>query len=283
MSREMNILFIGLHHRINDPRLCYREIHTIKNELPDTKIFFLDRKNDAVYKNIKIEAKNFKFDNNIIQRILVIFPMKKNKIINYFFDKLYLKPLFLFYSINECKNLNINLIQASDARELLFAVLLSRFCKAEIIYDSHEDYCRQIIDYSQEKLIKYYYALKILLMEVLLIRFFSAVFCTDEFLLEKYQNRMYGAKKVFLLRNFPVSICKNEKTAIHLKNTLKLVYIGGVNLYRGVIECAHYVYQFNNQFSDKKLIFDVYSPRSPIVDDLSALLKCSSRKLDRKS
>lgn len=270
MSQGKNILFIGLHHRINDPRLCYREIHTIKDELPDSQIFFLDRKKDAAYGKITIGREKFEINNNIIHRISVIFPFNKNKIINYFFDKFFLQPLFLYYSINECKKLNIDLIQASDAKELLLAVLLSKFCNTEKIYDSHEDYYRQIIDYWQKNLIKYYFALKILLLEFLLIRYFSAVFCTDEFLLEKYQNKVFGAKNIFLLRNFPVLASKDKKIVTYKKNTLKLVYVGGVNKFRGVIECAHYVDIFNNEFSDKNLIFDVYSEESPIINDLSA-------------
>jgi acetyltransferase-like isoleucine patch superfamily enzyme len=49
---------------------------------------------------------------------------------------------------------------------------------------------------------------------------------------------------------------------------LRLVYIGGVNRHRGVIETAQYVSKFNTNSNDKKLEFTVYSPDHEIIREL---------------
>ena len=104
------------------------------------------------------------------------------------------------------------------------------------------------------------------------IRFFEAVFCTDESLEKKYKKSYYKAKRVELLRNFPyiTNDLPRNISSNYSNKSLKLVYIGGVNKYRGVIETAEYVARYNKEnISQKKLDFYVYSSRNYLVDELA--------------
>ena len=170
------------------------------------------------------------------------------------------------------RQLRPEIIQASDARELTLSVMLKFSTKSKLIYDSHEDYYRQALDYGGKSLRSFIRALRLQLLEISFVRFFESVFCTDEFLFGKYSRSLYGAKQVNLLRNFPY-IDENTQERITLKtfsqtNELKLVYIGGVNKFRGIIECAYYCKRFNEEFRDKHVSFDVYSPPNDITEDL---------------
>lgn len=268
MQKTAKILFLAFHHRVNDSRLYYREINTIKDKIPESQVFILTLSGDKEYNNITSTKNIIPLQKYAITHIDVQHPSKGKSLLHRQYNKLLLKLPLIYHLMSTCRKLKPDIIQASDVRELPFAVLLSKFCRCEIIYDSHDDYYRQILDYSSRKVTKYFTALKFMVSEIIWVRFFSAVFCTDEFLLAKYKKRIYNAKRISLLRNYPYQVIEDVHRTYGTKSTLKLVYIGGINKHRGIIECAKYVKLFNAEFDDKHLVFDVYSPETLITDEL---------------
>ncbi|WP_066175333.1 glycosyltransferase [Bacillus marinisedimentorum] len=259
------ILYIGIHHRKNDPRLFYREIRLIKNKFPKSDIYIITRRSvNNSSKPVIHFSEELTVDNNIVNHIEIQYDNLQNMGI---LAKLKHKMKTGMYYLRICKELNADVIQASDARELLSSLIIAKVSGAKTIYDSHEDYVRQILDYQKKSVKTYLLALKLFLYEFLFIRFYDIVFCTDEFLLDKYKKMQYSAKSVNILRNFPYIEDKHKKK-FQDKDTLKLVYIGGVNEHRGVIECANYVEKFNENHIEKKLIFDVFSPPNEITEEL---------------
>ncbi|MBW2524322.1 MAG: glycosyltransferase [Deltaproteobacteria bacterium] len=161
-------------------------------------------------------------------------------------------------------------IQASDAREIVAALVMSLASGARPIYDSHEDYFRQAFEYGRRRPIALLRGIGLRVRELLLLRFFSAVFCTDEFLHERYAARRYGIRRLHLLRNLP--FVPDGPTPGHDQRAdgeLKLVYIGGVNEHRGIRECAEHVRRFNAAFApSRRLSLSLYGPRHPIAVEL---------------
>lgn len=262
---KKRVLFLAFYHRVNDPRLMYREMKLLKSRFNDLEISVV-RPRKEVCNSISQKSFNINIGDGEINVINIIIPRTKLK----FFSKLYYNWKAAKLLLKIIKQLRPNVIQASDARELFLAFLLKRKTKAKLVYDSHEDYVRQVLDYQGKSLKSYVKAFMLFLNEFFFIRYCEHVFCTDEYLLKKYRKKLYGSKKVSLLRNFPY-VDEGEQSKLLSrdfveKNKLKLVYIGGVNKYRGVIECAKYVKRFNNEFIDKSLSFDVYSFPNKITD-----------------
>jgi glycosyltransferase involved in cell wall biosynthesis len=171
--------------------------------------------------------------------------------------------------ISELKKLQPVVIQASDIREIARTIIFQRSTGARIIYDSHEDYFNQIFEYSGKTLRSLVSAVRFAIIEIALLRFFETIFCTDEFLLEKYNRPIYGCRNVELLRNFPPREMVTKRPAYPRKNKLNLVYIGSVNPYRGVVECAEYVDRFNEKYSPSHILtLTVYSSSNSIVEAL---------------
>jgi glycosyltransferase involved in cell wall biosynthesis len=267
----VNVLFIGQKHRINDPRLAYREIRVLKKNIPGIEIYFFQ------YSHVKGIKKNYarSFPRVIhsreyvagitVQKIIVedcaASPFDFWKRLSGFNAKRIIRTLEHFFG-----GVPISVIQASDVRELAFAAQLGKVLKSRIFYDSHEDYIRQAIDYRRKSLKAYIKAATFLYIENKFIRDCDHVFCADESLKKKYTRKHYAAKKVALLRNFPVveSDARLEREYKQTKS-LKLVYIGGVNKYRGVIEAAQYTMRFNEKNIDRRLHLTVYSTPNKIT------------------
>lgn len=245
----MRVVFLGFHHQLNGPRLFYRQMRVLSESSQDIELFFLDDSN--IY---KISSA----DDNTLQ-------IATTSLLDFKDDH----QAVLSKQVSALKKIKPTIIQASDVRELVRTVVFKKTTGARIIYDSHEDYFNQIFEYSGKSPQSLVSAVWFSFIEISLLRFFEAIFCTDEFLLEKYNNSIYGNRNVKLLRNFPPqeAVAKNNKYL--WKNKLDLVYIGSVNRYRGVIECAEYVDHFNAKFAPSRMLtLTLYSPPHPIVDFL---------------
>jgi len=262
------IVFIGLSHRLNDPRLMHREMKTLTGSIDNIEVYFVKIVRCEEQKGLSVKTEDVALDNGkLITNISVILPSSKGLL-----SKMITRLRGTLLLVRTTRGLKPEVIQASDARELPLAVMMKLFLKSKLVYDSHEDYYRQALDYGGKSLRSFFSALRLQLSEMLFVRFFKSVFCTDEFLLSKYSKSFYGAKEVNLLRNFPY-VDERAQERIKLKdfsstNELKLVYIGGVNKFRGIIECAQYCRKFNEEFRDKQVSFDVYSPPNEITEDL---------------
>jgi glycosyltransferase involved in cell wall biosynthesis len=162
-------------------------------------------------------------------------------------------------------------IQASDAREVVPALLLSLVGGSTPVYDSHEDYFRQAYEYGRKTPVALVKAVSLLLQEVVFLRFFGSVFCTDEFLLRRYSRRVFGVRRLHLMRNLPFSAeGSRRRSGADRANELRLVYVGGVNEHRGVIETAEHVRRFNEKFGpSKRLTLTVIGHDHPILRELA--------------
>lgn len=266
----MNILFIGHSHRITDPRLRYREMSAIKDRYKDAQFFFLQYKKRTDLKGLRLTAK-------VLATKEVVSGLEVNylQVVD---DRSRLATLLGIVSAQYARSVaqlvkdhfagkRINLIQASDVRELAAGVQLQQELQCPLIYDSHEDYVRQALDYGKGTGKAYVWATLFAVAELRFIRKCKHVFCTDEFLVAKYSRRWYHACAVHLLRNFPYlpeSRFPMPKSYHHSKR-LSLVYIGGVNKYRGVIEAARYVQEFNQCNSERQLSLTVFGPSNELT------------------
>jgi glycosyltransferase involved in cell wall biosynthesis len=268
----LNILFIGQFHRINDPRLFYREILSLSNDNKNAHFYFLrfekeDNKFTKYYKNPAIVEKNWEYVGiNITELIIKSTSSSPFGVIGQIFCinyKLIINQIKKYFLEKK-----IDVIQASNVLELKFTFHLGKALNSPFIYDSHEDYIRQAIDLRQNIAKKIFFAGFFLLTELIYIRKFDRIFCTDEYLLQKYSGKLYCATKVNILRNFPSSyFIKRRRQNFSDKGLLKLVYVGGVNKYRGIIETSKYIKRFNSSHS-RKIEFYIYSPPKPLLNEL---------------
>ena len=270
----MKILYIGHAHRINDPRLLHREMKLLHSQLHSVEFWFLkyERVNqDSVGSEdgdpfIRVSQEVI---SGIIVNYIVVHGTHPSPfgLIGQLFGFVHtpiVNAIARFFGDRK-----IDVVQASDVREIRFATRLGKRLRSKLIYDSHEDYVRQVLDYQDGVFKKYVWAGLFYCLELQYIRQFDHVFCTDEYLLEKYQGLAYAARSVTLLRNFPVMMANSDRHPLYRDtHKLRLLYIGGVNQYRGIIETAGYVYRFNQRMNTKKLEFTIYSPDHDIVQAL---------------
>lgn len=253
----MKILFLGFNHYSNDPRLFYRQMQVIYNHNPKTRFLFLtyDREENEVdytpnLHRIKMPLHIIHLRRNVILKILnLIFRHLRN----------------YYYSIKVCRKLKPDWIQASDVRELLIGVCCQITSGTKLIYDSHEDYVHQLIEYNN-KFSSYFKAFLYSTIEHFFLRFPQAVFCTDEYQYKRMAKKVFGVKHLFLLRNFPIASKTCRKTDFLTSKTLKLVYVGSINKFRGILETVEYVQEFNNKYHSKKhLTLSIFSRPSDLL------------------
>jgi glycosyltransferase involved in cell wall biosynthesis len=269
----MRILYIGACHRINDPRLLHREMKLLRNTLDDVEFWFLDfawqpQRVDRSENRICISANEETVSGRPVNHMIIQSDLPPIR--SLVGQSRHHVHLHIAQAIEEYFNgKHVDFIQASDVREIKITLQLGKRLGSKLIYDSHEDYIRQALDYRKGFLRRYIWASIFLYREMRDIRSFDHVFCTDEFLFERYSRSVYSAKSVKLLRNYPrISSIYCHKREYRDKNLLRLVYIGGVNEHRGVIEVAKYVTQFNSHWDNKQLELTVYGPDNQLIRDL---------------
>jgi len=254
------ILYLGLHHRHDDPRLFYREMRALRQRAPELSFCFLGNELGPVAGHCE-----GMFESLGIELDVRLLPGGSGRLV-----RLMLWPRRAARALSIARAIRPAVIQASDAREIIAALVLSLATGARPIYDSHEDYFRQAYEYGRRRPIALLRGLGLRARELLLLRFFSAVFCTDEFLRERYAARRYGIRRLHLLRNLP--FVPESPVPDHDRRSageLKLVYIGGVNEHRGVRECAEHVRRFNAAFAPaRRLSLSLYGPSHPIIREL---------------
>lgn len=266
MERKKSILISFLNHRETDGRVFYREVRTIGQYFKDKlsiNILSVDKSNDN--KGFTVEEEEIIYEENPIRLYRIKRPAGSNLI----------GKLAIHWQLhNEIKRL-LNSIKPdvyfiADVREIKDAVECFAQTNTHLIYDSHEDYVRQALDYGSG-IRKYIDAIFFYLTEYVNISKFDSVFCTDEHLLQKYKQKKYRAKNVFLLRNYPFYDSKFSDFTRDFSSTnlLRMVYIGGVDRYRGIIESAKYITRFNREHLGKTLTLDIYGNDTDIAKRIS--------------
>lgn len=263
---KKKILISFLDHRETDGRVFYRELRTIGHFFTDSlsiSIVSIVKSNDCA--SFSVEEDDIVYEGNPIHIYRIIRPAGFSKA-----EKVKIQ-FQLHREIRKLlKMVNPDFYFIADVREVNDAVRCYWKKDTVLIYDSHEDYVRQALDYGSG-IKKYYDGFCFYLTERRNLRKFDAVFCTDEHLLGKYSQPRYHAKKVHLLRNYPYYDARfsefTREFAFH--DTLKMVYIGGVDKYRGIIESVEYIQQFNQETEGKRITLDVYGNDTEIAKAVS--------------
>jgi len=256
------LLYLGFHHRHDDPRLFYREMRALHESNRELRFCFLGNDQGPVAAHGEGT-----FCSAGIELQVGLLPRGSSRL-----RRALLWPRRAAAALSAVRAIRPAVIQASDAREILPALSLAAASGAVPIYDSHEDYFRQAYEYGRKRPVALLRGLALRAQELLLLRCFVAVFCTDDFLRERYAARRYGLTRLHLLRNLP--FVPEGAPRDHRGGStceLKLVYIGSVNEHRGVRECAEYVRRFNAGFMPAKtLSFSVCGPKHPLIRELEA-------------
>lgn len=243
------ILFLGLAHTAEDNRLKYKQVYKIKEKFPDYECVYIGR--DSINSSISSDS------------LLKVLPMKILHLPNILRRKM-IKVNLLLLSIKY----KPDVVQASDIGELPLGLIIKLLTKARLIYDSHEDYFNQAYEYSGKTLKGFLRGKKNRIIEYLLARFSDIAFCTDDYLYKLYSQKKFSIKKLHIFHNFSnlsliKDIHKPKKTG-----KLKLVYVGGVNDKRGVIECAEFCRKYNNEANKDILQFYLYGPENNLIKKL---------------
>ncbi len=258
----MRIVYLGVTHAYTDGRLLHREMATLKRKNPEAELFYVG------YASLPHCAANEEERPSDIVNVVDFdgwYPEIARRAWSPF--RLLWRFYWWFWRVRKVISLNPDLVQASDVKELPEAFFIGLFSGCRLIYDAHEDYFNQYYEYRGRTLFALLIACYFSFIEILFVRFFECVFCTDEFLQKLYQRSRYGAKKVVLLRNFPPPQLFTKVAKHSNKDHLRLVYSGLVNAYRGVLSCCDYVLQFNEKHSpEKKLSLHLFARPTPLLD-----------------
>lgn len=244
------IMFLGFSHGPYDDRLYYRQVAKLLQHYDDCECVYAGR--DSIGSDTDPTPDRY--------RIVGLGPLRTR-----------LEQWFGYFRLLRLsRRERPAYVQASAVHELIPALMVRVLCGARVIYDSHEDWFNSEYEYSGKTVRGFLRGLKARALELALARFVAYVFCTDDYLLQLYRRRAFGAKRVCIFRNFSnASLVRKHATPPEANGTLKLVYVGGVDEYRGVAECAQHVRRYNAQAGADTASFDVYGPRNDLVDDLA--------------
>ena len=249
------MLFVGLSHTARDSRLCAFQAKSVRARYPNVECLYLgiDSVNPRRFSNENM---------TVIEMPRGINPLKR---------RFRLDDMAVL--ARHIQNAGIDLVQISDARELMLGHALKKWTSIPVIYDSHEDYFNQKYEYLNKSIKGLIQGTLCRANEILNVRYMDAVFCTDEFLQQLYRMPLFAAKTVTMMRNIPLRETIRSTPVIHQRDELKLVYLGSVNRLRGIIEVAEYCARFNLEDAAARqglsLSFHVFSNSNDIIDDLS--------------
>ena len=265
----MKILFLAFHHPVRDPRLFHRQMQLLKREIEKIDLYLL---NDGGIVHYDSVARGEPGDPSE--------PGAKSSGTSHVgrtqgvAAKLRARVVAMWRRLADVRRvyrLRPAVVQASDVREIKFALLIKVLTGSSAVYDSHEDYFNQIYEYGGGGLKALAKAAAARLDELLWLRFFDAVYCTDDFLLDEYRKPHYGCRHVHLLRNFPMQLATPGPTPHRSTTELKLVYAGSVNRFRGVAECAAHVRKYNRLHAPRRrLRLTLFARPGPLVEEVTA-------------
>lgn len=272
----MRVVFLGFNHSIGDPRLCYRQIPLLRREDPDLDISFLASSYKA---DLGVEAETFAetFDVRIehppAERDLDTDKLdaygRIRRGLAYRWRRYMRKARLARWKYRAVVNADPDVVQASDARELPLAVILSWVLGYTLVYDSHEDYFNQVYEYQGKTWTALFRALRLSLKEIVFARFADRVFVTSLSHREKYLRGGFGLTDIEVVPNFAPTWLSLPEKDYRDTSTLRLVYVGSVNAYRGVREVAEFAQRFNARHPDRTATFHFIGTSSPLVNKLA--------------
>ena len=173
------------------------------------------------------------------------------------------------WRVRKAVELNPNLVQASDVKEILEALTIRLLTGAKLLYDSHEDYFNQFYEYRGRTGIAFLTASFFRCLELLFLPLFHYLFCTDEYLQQLYSRSFSPCPEPRLLRNFaPVDLIAAKESYCE-KKELSLVYVGSINRYRGLLEAIAHIDRFNDERDGEyRVTLHVHAAQSPELKEL---------------
>jgi glycosyltransferase involved in cell wall biosynthesis len=253
----MKFVYLTQNNQWNSPRVYYKQAKRILRYFPDIEVFFIDG-NNSIKVSDKSATKWWSYRGKI-SKIRFINRLKRE--INVLSNSI--------KTIQQAKRISPDILQACHIREIVMALAIKKIVNCYLIYDAREDYFNQIFEYGERQKRKFLEALFWSAIEIAFARHFDYLFCTDDWLYDKYRSSIYGCKRVELLRNFSEVQKNSRKVKYENKNELRLVYIGSVNEYRGVKETAEYVEKFNKlNWHQKRIMLDIYSQKNELIEAL---------------
>lgn len=270
----MHYLFLGLNHSIGDPRLCFRQMPVLREARPDLKMSFLasDSKSPIgvtagdVEDRFDVEIHRPPPDRNLWQGLQDVGRLRRA--VSYRWRKAMDRLDRWTWAARKILRLRPDIVQASDARELPLAVALSWLIGYELIYDAHEDYFNQVYEYRGKTWTAFIAAVWLGAKETLFARAADHVFVTSISHREIYLSALYGLRSVEVVPNYAPAALMPPAPSYPRTSALRLVYVGSVNRYRGVVETAEYVRTFNQRDDERSLEFHYIGNGHDIVDDL---------------
>jgi glycosyltransferase involved in cell wall biosynthesis len=262
---KVPVLFIAFHHRLDDPRLFHRQIRTLQDAVSQASPFALTvggLRPFPTYEGPEAAAASPLESRPPPPRRPFVARLARKA------WNVLAGPFRQVRHLRAIHSLDPAVIQASDIRELPLGVAARMLTGATLVFDSHEDYFHQIFEFRGRRPIAFLRASAVKLIEVTLIRFADAVFCTDDYLQQEYSRPLYGAPSVTLLRNFPTGPVARESLKYSDSDCLRLVYVGSVNRFRGVSEGADFVRRFNREVGHPRLELTIHARESQLVAEL---------------
>jgi len=175
---------------------------------------------------------------------------------------------FWTWKYRQALRIQPDVVQASDARDLPFAVILGLLTGCTVLFDSLEDYFNQVYEYRGQTWSALFGAIWLTAKEIALARFCDHVFVTSLQHQERYRHWIFGIDKAHLLPNYAPKHLSLPTPMYNETAELHLVYVGTVNPYRGVRETAEFCGRFNEAHPDRELVFHYIGFSHHIVDDL---------------
>jgi glycosyltransferase involved in cell wall biosynthesis len=277
-KEKHRILFICYNHCLDGARLYYRQACSILERSENVEVFFLhDYSNnslDSDFKNKKpltkivgieslsYELKRTKYSHSLAQFTVKLYNKIKRKLHNLF---------SYFESVYRVIKIRPHVIQASDLREIPLTFFTGKLLGSKIIYDQHEDFFNYFFEYGGKNISGLIKACWYSLYELLFLRYFDKIYCTDEYLQQKFSKKLYGGKNITLLRNFAnlQFVPNNIQRSYKKKDKLRLVYIGTVTKYRGVLETVKYLKKFNSKHTYYNITLNIYGRDLPLIKTLN--------------
>jgi glycosyltransferase involved in cell wall biosynthesis len=224
----IRVCMITTDHSFLDTRIFYKEALSLKNAGYDVWV---------IGKSGSEERKN-------IQEIEII-GLKKGR-------GLLANPILWMVLAKEASKVDAAIYHCHEPESFLVALYLRFFKGKTIIYDIHEFYL-DIMRVARKPL-KIFLAFMLFLVEPLFCKYACAIITADEGISRRYARFNNNVVSIF---NFPISgiFDRNDlqSQGERYNGRFTVVYVGGMNKDRGILECIKAVHQASIYHPDIKL------------------------------
>lgn len=200
------IIHVTTVHRRNDIRIFQKEVTTLSRHFENVELVVNDGLGNALVDGIEITDLEIKTTSRLSR---------------------FFKPFFALLSL--LKNKQPDIVHFHDPELMIMGIIMA-FRGCSVIYDSHEDLAKDILDKVWiPKVLRRFLSASANIFEHVAIRFFTAVI----FVIESQTSRL-GFKKNIVLHNYPIlSDYPDEET---VEAEPYFIHIGTLSVERGLRE-----------------------------------------------